>query len=55
MHQRLSAGDLQAALARPDAGGGNDDEIKMNAFAARANEFFRAKERKEQRERNLVR
>lgn len=52
MHKRLSGSDLQAALPREDAGGANDDEIKMNAFAARANEFFRAKERREQRERN---
>lgn len=49
MHKRLSGADLQSALPRDDgsSGGSRDEVIRMDAWAARTNEFFRAKQRRE--------
>jgi hypothetical protein len=52
MKERLYGADLDAVLPRADLQGTGDEMIRMDAFTARTNEFFRAKERREQRERN---
>jgi hypothetical protein len=51
MHKRLSGSDLQTALPRSEARVG-DELARVEAWASRANEFFRAKDRREQRMKN---
>jgi len=52
MHQRLSGKDLQAALPRVEPARELDEVARMDALMARAEEFFRAKEQREQRIKN---
>jgi hypothetical protein len=51
MHKRLSGSDLQSSLPRSDKTMG-DEVSRLDSWAARSNEFFRAKDRREQRMKN---